>query len=307
MHAPSSGPLFMRPSTARMSFQRAAWCLVMGLLALALLVCCTPAGQLTDPPQRALATGTPARSNTPTPAPPTPTPVPPLPGWTLVWHDEFDGTSLDMSKWNVVSNAPGGYHNCCLNGTLNAWVPDDVSLVNGSLRLKTERRSFQGAAYTSGAVTTEGKFAYLYGRLDISARVPRGDGLWPSFWLLPTSMHTANTLAAYEVDVMEALGEDVHTDYMVRWVGAEHTYCQYSGPDFSAGYHVYSFIWSSMSITWLIDGVTRCKFSRGVPNIQMYLILNTRIGGAWPVPPDASTVLPQYTDIDYVRVYVPAR
>src|SRR5215472_420325 len=184
MRATSSGPLFVRPNTSPMSFQRAAWCVVMGALALALLPAC------------ALL-----------PTPPTPTPVPPLSGWTLVWHDEFDGTGLDTSKWNVVSDAPGGYHNCCLGNTSNAWAPDDVALVAGALRLKTEQRSFQGAAYTSGAVTTEGKFAYRYGRLDLRARVPRGDGLWPSFWLLAVNTRTAAVPATYEVDVMEALGQ----------------------------------------------------------------------------------------------------
>jgi beta-glucanase (GH16 family) len=238
--------------------------------------------------------------------PPTPTPVPPLPGWTLVWHDEFDGPSLDTSKWNIVSDAPGGYRNCCLGNTFNAWAPDDVSLVAGALRLKTDRRSFQGAAYTSGAVTTEGKFAYRYGRMDIRARVPRGDGLWPAFWLLPPTVHSASVWAPYEVDVMEALGQDVHTDYMVDWAGTQNQYCQYTGPDFSAGYHVYSFVWGPTSISWLIDGVARCQFHQGVPTTRMYLILNARVGGSWPVPPDASTVLPQYTAIDYVRVYVPA-
>jgi len=237
---------------------------------------------------------------------PTPDPAARLPGWTLVWWDEFAGPRLDGTKWTIVSDAPGGFHHCCLNNTANAWIANDVTITKGALRLTTEGRAFGGHAYTSGAVTTQGKFDYLYGRLDIRARVPRGNGLWPAFWLLPTNTPSATSTVGYEIDVMEALGQDPHTNYMVNWVGAQHQYCRHTGPDFSADYHVYSFIWTAKSISWLIDGTQRCARQYGMPTTRMNLILNTRIGGSWPVPPDASTVLPQYTDIDYVRVYAAA-
>jgi beta-glucanase (GH16 family) len=239
-------------------------------------------------------------------ATPTPNPAAQIPGWKLIWWDEFDDPSLDTTKWTIVSDAPGGYQHCCLRNTSNAWAPDDVSLVGGSLRLTTERRSFQGHTYTSGAVATKGKFDFLYGRVDIRARLARGNGLWPAFWLLPSDF-AGTGYAPFEVDVMEALGQWPRTDFMVDWVGAQRTgYCQYDGPDFTADYHVFSFIWSASSISWLIDGTQRCKFTKGMPTVPMYLTLSTFIGGSWPVPPDASTVLPQYTDVDYVRVYTAA-
>ncbi|HEX6818804.1 MAG TPA: glycoside hydrolase family 16 protein [Ktedonobacterales bacterium] len=239
-------------------------------------------------------------------ASPTPNPAALIPGWTLIWWDEFDGTSLDATKWTVVSDAPGGYQHCCLRNTLNAWAPDDISLVNGSLRLTTERRSFQGHAYTSGALATKGKFDFLHGRVDIRARLPKGNGLWPAFWLLPSDFQGSG-YAPYEVDVAEALGQWPHTDFMVAWVGSQRTgYCEDDGPDFTAGYHVFTFIWTATAITWQIDGTQRCSFTTGVPTARMELVLSTSIGGSWPVPPDASTVLPQYTDLDYVRVYAPA-
>ncbi len=278
------------------------------LVALA-LASCGPSGQAS---QAATPTPSPTLAPTATPTiPPTPTDTPTsapsaqLPGWVLVWWDEFDGPSLDATKWTVVSDAPGGFHHCCLGNTGNAWSADDVSITDGSLRLTTERRAFQGSAYTSGAVTTQGKFDFLYGRLDIRARVPKGNGLWPAFWLLPGDWWQGG-YAPFEIDMMEALGQDTHTDYMVNWSGTLHQYCQYTGPDFSAGFHVYSFIWTANSMTWLVDGTQRCARQRGIPTMRMDLILNTAIGGSWPVPPDASTVLPQYTDIDYVRVYAAA-
>lgn len=278
--------------------------LMVALLAIGLAGC---GGQSTN--ATASATRTPVPSPTAPPSPtasPTPNPAALIPGWRLSWWDEFDGPNLDTTKWSVVSDAPGGYQHCCLNGNLAAWSPDDVSLAGGALRLTTERRSFQGHAYTSGAVSTKGKFDFLYGRLDIRARLPRGDGLWPAFWMLPSDFSGSGD-PAYEMDVAEALGQWPRTDFMVAWQNSQRTgYCEYNGPDFTTGYHVYSFVWSATSISWQIDGTQRCSFTRGVPTTRMELILNTFIGGAWPVPPNASTVLPQYTDIDYVRVYSPA-
>lgn len=278
---------------------------IVGLLAVVLAGCGTSQSTTAIRP----ATPTPVPSPTATPAPtatPTPNPAALIPGWNLIWWDEFDGPSLDATKWNVVNDAPGGYQHCCLNGNLAAWATDDVSLTGGALRLTTERRSFQGRAYTSGAVSTKGKFDFLYGRVDIRARLPKGNGLWPAFWLLPSD-YSGSGDVAYEVDVMELLGQWPRSDFMVDWIGGQRNgYCEYKGPDFTAGYHVYTFVWSATSISWLVDGAQRCTFTRGMPNTHMELILNTFIGGAWPVPPDASTVLPQYTDIDYVRVYSPA-
>jgi beta-glucanase (GH16 family) len=272
--------------------------LVVGLLAVALAGCGSGGQGFTS----ARATPTPSPST----ATATPNPAAQVPGWNLIWWDEFNDPSLDTTKWSVVSDAPGGYQHCCLRNTSNAWAPDDVSLVGGSLRLTTERRSFQGHAYTSGAVATKGKFDFLYGRVDIRARLARGNGLWPAFWLLPSDFAGSggSGYAPFEVDVMEALGQWPRTDFMVDWVGAQRIgYCRYDGPDFTADYHVFSFVWTTTSISWLVDGTQRCKFTKGMPTVRMELILNARIGGSWPVPPDASTVLPQYTDIDYVRVY----
>jgi beta-glucanase (GH16 family) len=183
MHAASSATRSMPPRAFRTRRRRRGgrvWLVAaMTLLLVAVaLASRTPISQAFDLSHAATQT-------------PTPDPAARLPGWTLVWWDEFAGPRLDQSKWTVVSDAPGGFHHCCLNNTGNAWIANDVTMVEGSLRLTTEGRAFGGYAYTSGAVTTQGKFDYLYGRLDIRARVPRGNGLWPAFWLLPSNMPSA--------------------------------------------------------------------------------------------------------------------
>ena len=77
----------------------------------------------------------------------------------------------------------------------------------------------------------------------------------------------------------------------------------FTGPDFSQDYHIFSIIWTSQAISWYVDGIQRFESEQGIPHQSMYLIINSSLGGFWAGNPDASTVLPQYMDIDYARIY----
>jgi beta-glucanase (GH16 family) len=149
-------------------------------------------------------------------------------------------------------------------------------------------------------VTTQSKFDFLYGRMDIRAQLPYGQGIWPAFWLLPTVQPAP--LASHEVDIVELLGQDPNLAYMVNHWYTSRRYCTFTGPDFSRGYHVFSFVWSATSLEWYIDGTRRCEVTEGIPDTKMYLLLDTYTGG-WPGPPDQTTPFPEYTLIDYVRIY----
>lgn len=232
----------------------------------------------------------------------TPISVPNPPGWTLTWHDEFDGAAVDTTKWNIVDNAPGGYHHNSLEDGLQAWTPQSVSVGGGVLRFTSARQQADGHNYTSGALTTQNKFSFLYGRVDIRVRLPRGDGLWPAIWTLPAH-DTSTNIASYETDILEMLGQDPTTTYFVQHTSYQRSFCTFTGPDFSAGYHVFTMEWSPGQLIWLVDGVQHCQITVRVPNVPMYLLINTYVGGSWPGPPDSTTALPQYTDFDYVRVY----
>lgn len=233
----------------------------------------------------------------------TPLPIQAPPGWTLSWHDEFDGSTVDTTKWNVVSTAPGGYYIDSLHDGLQAWTPQAVSVQSGMLRFTSSQQKVDGHNYASGALTTQGKFSFLYGRVDVRVRVPKGDGMWPAIWTLPVH-NTAVGIASYETDILELLGQDPTTAYVAQHsVGYPRSYCTATGVDFSAGFHTFTMVWDPGKIVWLVDGVQHCLITVGVPNIPMYLIMNTYVGGSWPGPPDRTTVFPQYTDFDYVRVY----
>ena len=242
--------------------------------------------------------------------------------WNLVWHDEFDGPKTDADKWNILMRENSKH------SELQYYVPDEVYIENGVLRIRSRIRKYGSHDYTSGRLDTEGKFAPVYGRFEIRARLPRGKGLWPAHWLYPEDrdwlMEKAMEDAVEggkerlipeerpwytEIDIMEFLGHEPGVVY-----GTLH-YCAFDGTrkstsgtwrgqaDYTKDFHVYVLEWEPDSIRWYIDGQLLHATSSGIPHKPHYLILNTAIGGSWPGNPDSTTTFPQYHDIDYVRVY----
>jgi beta-glucanase (GH16 family) len=220
--------------------------------------------------------------------------------YKMVWQDEFNGSTVATSKWDV--QTAGGVPSCCLWDGKQQWSAANVTERNGQLSLLSTGSAKTG--YTSGAVSTIGTYSFTFGRVDIRAKMPKGDGLWTGFWMLPVSGFS-NGYAANELDIVEMLGQDTHTAYFTgHWnYGKQQMQCAGKAlPDLSASFHIYSLIWTPTSVTWLLDGTQRCVMTQGVPQTAMYLIMNTYVGGSWPVAPNASMVFPQTTAIDYVRV-----
>jgi beta-glucanase (GH16 family) len=182
--------------------------------------------------------------------------------------------------------------------------------------------------YTSGRLDTRGKFAPTYGRFEIRARLPGGRGLWPAHWLYPQNRNwpmeyvMAEAVAAgkealipeerpwySEIDIMEFLGHEPGVAYgtlhFYSFDGQKRTSSGTwkEGSDLTRDFHVYAVEWEPDAIRWFIDGRPFHQTTSGIPHTPHYLILNTAVGGAWPGNPDATTVFPQYHDIDWVRVY----
>lgn len=242
--------------------------------------------------------------------------------WKLIWRDEFNGRNLDDKKWNVLTRERSKHNE------LQYYVPDEVFVEKGYLRLRSRVRDFGSQHYTSGRVDTKGKFATVYGRFEIRAKLPGGKGLWPAHWLYPQNrdwkmeylMAEAVTNGHErmipeerpwysEIDIMEYLGHEPNILYGTlhyhtfdgrkksssgKWIGQ----C-----DYSHDFHIYALEWEPNEIRWFIDGKMIHSTTNGIPHTPHYLILNTAVGGAWPGNPDETTVFPQFHDIDYVRVY----
>ena len=242
--------------------------------------------------------------------------------WKLVWQDEFKGTHLDTTKWNVLLREQSKHNE------LQYYLPDEVYIHEGSLRIRSRVRAFGSQKYASGRLDTRHKFAPIYGRFEIRAKLPGGQGLWPAHWLFPQnrnySMEYLMSEAVErgkerlipeerpwysEIDIMEFLGHQRNVVYgTLHYYSFDGKKMSSSGTwrgdaDFTADFHVYAIEWEPDSMRWYVDDNLIHSTVAGIPHTPHYLILNTAIGGAWPGNPDSTTVFPQYHDVDYVRVY----
>jgi beta-glucanase (GH16 family) len=223
-------------------------------------------------------------------------------GYKLTFSDEFNGPDLDHSKW--IDSYPGGKRTHA-NNEQEYYAPDGWQVRDGQLVFKADKRSMNGKPYTSGMVSSFGKFSQQYGWFEARMKVPGSQGMWPAFWLLPSSEKWPP-----EIDIMELIGREKNKVYLTLHERQPGTWKpksfghDYEIDDFTKDYHTYAVDWMPGEIVWYVDGVERHRVKdEGVPKEPMYILLNLAVGGDWPRMPDATTVFPSSMQIDYVRVY----
>ncbi len=226
-------------------------------------------------------------------------PTTPAISWQMSFNDDFDGQSLDEGKWT--SEFPWGRDRSNV-GELQYYAPDAFNLDSGRLGITAQPSSDGSHQYTSGLISSHNSFSPEFGRFEIRCKLPRGQGLWPAFWLLPADMSWPP-----EIDVFEALGHEPNQVHMVaHWSEAgEHQQSGevYSGPDFSSDFHTFAVEWTAEKLVWFVDGVKRHEVVGKSPRGPMYLLANLAVGGKWPGAPDATTQFPATFAIDYIRAY----
>ena len=218
--------------------------------------------------------------------------------WVLIWQDEFEGNCLNLNNWNIEDFAAEK------NNELQYYTSNNVKVEEGVLKLISKNERYKGKEYTSGAVHTKGKFDFLYGKAEMKAKLPAGQGIFPAFWMITDKEDTWLP----EIDIMEMLGHQPNEIWMVsHWLGEKgklkSDFSSFTGEDFSKDFHTFSVEWSPDSITWFIDGIERFRSTKYIPNENMYLYLNTAVGGNWPGTPDHTTVFPVIYEIEYVKVF----
>ena len=242
--------------------------------------------------------------------------------WKLAWSDEFNGaagTGVDASKW-VYETGGGGFGNGELenytNRTDNVYMEQDPADPNNRyLTIKAIKENYGGSQYTSGRIKTNGKFDFAYGKVEMRAKLPSGQGIWPAFWMLGSDIGTNGWPKCGETDIMEFVGSTPTKVYGTihgpEYNGAGGIGAWHDNPaGFSNDFHTYSIEWEPNVIRWYFDGqlyeqrTTDDLFGgTWVFNHNDFILLNLAVGGAWPGNPDATTVFPQKYMIDYVRVY----
>ena len=241
-------------------------------------------------------------------------------GWTLVWSDEFDGNTLDATKWSVQTGDGCAIGLCGWgNNELQWYQADNVSVADGILTITARRESVNGRNFTSARIRTLDKGDWTYGRFEIRARLLQGQGLWPAIWMLPSDNAYGGWAASGEIDIMELVGHQPARVHGTLHYGGEAPANEYSGDWFqlSSGifaddFHTFALEWEEGEIRWYVDGehyqTQTDWYSTGgaypAPFDQdFHLVMNVAVGGNWPGNPDLTTPFPQSMEVDWVRVY----
>jgi beta-glucanase (GH16 family) len=251
--------------------------------------------------------------------------APPPSGWKLVWSDEFDGpdgSAVDASKWKHDIGG-SGWGNQELeyytDGTENARLEGGSLVITATNAGASKYGCWYGACqYTSARLLTAGKVDVMYGRVEARIQIPRGQGMWPAFWMLGTNIGNVGWPACGEIDIMENVGFEPGVNHgSLHGPGyfADHsltgTRALPGGAKLGDAFHAYAVEWDPGVVRFYLDDVLyETRTPADVPpggswafDHPFFLILNVAVGGGWPGAPDGSTSLPQKMKVDYVRVY----
>ena len=254
----------------------------------------------------------------------------------LVWSDEFDQDGpVSQDKWNVETIPPN--NGSWWNGELQFYTDkeDNIRVEEGLLKITAKYESYEGKNYTSARINTQDKFEFIYGRVEMRAKLPNWEGMWPAFWLLGANIDEIGWPNCGELDILE------HGDYVKDSTsndpGLISSVVHYGPQDYSRQttnvpgkiffdtgqarfirsekiiekpfeeYHTYSMQWSPDKIQFFIDEELHLEFpmqSQHSPfDKPFFLLLNLAVGGHWTDGYVASGFTEATYKIDYVRVY----
>lgn len=232
---------------------------------------------------------------------------------TLVWEDDFDASSLNLSDWTYeIGTGSNGWG----NNELQYYTNTNTLMQDGHLVITAKEESRNGSDYTSSRIVTQNKQSFQYGRVDIRAALPEGQGIWPALWMLGSNFNTVGWPACGEIDIMEMIGGSGRENTVhgtVHWEN-DGQRALYGGDStlpsgtFNDEFHVFSIEWTASRITWFLDDqqfhvidTTPAQLSEF--RNSFFFIFNLAVGGDWPGSPNSSTSFPQHLIVDYVRVF----
>ena len=236
--------------------------------------------------------------------------------WDLSWQDEFDA-EINLDYWNFeIGTGNGGWG----NNELEYYTAreENVRIENGKLVIEARKEDYLGSKYTSTRMTTLGKKSFDYSRVDVRAKLPEGQGIWPAIWMLGRNFEEVGWPSCGEIDIMELVGHEPSKSHSTLHFGPDFGAHQYKGQSislpegnkFSDEFHVFSVVREKDQMWFYVDDILFYDFDRldvgnaGYPfNDRFFFILNVAVGGNWPGNPNANTVFPQTLEVDYIRVF----
>ena len=241
--------------------------------------------------------------------------------WETTFLDDFDGpanASPDADRWQMETGGWGWGNNELQTYTTR---PQNVRQDGqGNLVITARRESFTGGDgiqrdYTSARIKTQDRFTQTFGRFEMRAKLPSGQGVWPAFWMLGEDIVKVGWPQCGEIDIMEHVGHEpgrvhgtIHGPGYSAGDSIGNSFTLPGGQVFEGTFHTFAVEWTPNRIQWFVDGQlfqTRSPASLGgrdwVFDHDHFLLLNLAIGGFWPGEPDATTVFPRQYIVDYVR------
>jgi beta-glucanase (GH16 family) len=235
---------------------------------------------------------------------------------TLVWTDEFNYTGLpDSTKWGYDTGGSGWGNN-----ELQYYTDkrsENARVEDGNLIIETRKEEYNNKQYTSARLVTRTRGDWLYGRIEVSAKLPKGRGLWPAIWMLPTDCAYGSWPNSGEADIMENVGYEpntihctVHTQAYNHLLGTQKSGSTDIADPFET-YHLYAIEWFEDHMDFFVDNDTVFTFQNELTGSKtwpfdkkLHLILNIAVGGDWGgVQGVDDAIFPQRMAVDYVRVY----
>ena len=233
------------------------------------------------------------------------------------WNDEFDGESIDTSKWNFeIGTGASGWGNneweYYTNRKENAYIKDGV------LHIRAQKEDYKGSKYTSARMLTKGKFAFKYGTVEARIALPVGKGIWPAFWMLGDNFDKVGWPACGEIDIIEAVNSENIVYGTNHWAnGSEYaTYGNNTGNyrdqkhemDITQ-FHTYKFTWDEKYIRMFVDDfmyheilIEGNKGDTEEFHKPFFFLLNVAVAGNWPGFEVDDTQFPNEMLVDYIRV-----
>lgn len=246
--------------------------------------------------------------------------IPTPEGYSLVWSDEFNGTTINMANWQYETGdgtdygLPAGWGNNELQlyteSSDNSGIEEDNNLSTLFIRATSDGND----NYTSAKLTSKDLFSIHYGRVEVKAKMPLGQGIWSAIWMLGDNINQIDWPGCGEIDIAEVLGHESNKMYStLHFTDADNKHGEIqashslNNENFNGKYHVFSMNWTPEKMIFMVDEIVIQEVSIEDDMKEFlrsfYLVLNVAVGGNWPGYPDNTTVFPQTMNIDYIRVF----